>query len=120
MGSGGRDDAEVTPAAGLVARDVVVLVGAGWRGRTAGLTDRLGEGGEVVGGGRRRHELAVVADQFPASGGGEAAGVWFTQVVRVRLGERGEGADHRGRVTVDVGQRGNRLPGTAIPGATPW
>jgi hypothetical protein len=46
--------------------------------------------------------------------------VWFAQVVRVRLGERGEGADHRGRVTVDVGQRGNRLPGTAVPGATPW
>jgi hypothetical protein len=95
---GGRDDAQVAAATGLVAGHVaVVLVGArGWRDRRAGrLTDGVGQGDQVVGGGRGRGEIAVVTNQIPASGGGEAAGVGLAQVVRVRLGERCQGADNR-------------------------
>jgi hypothetical protein len=101
---------------------MVVLVGArGWRdGGTGGLAYGIGQGDQVVGGGWGRGELAVVTHQVPASGGGEAAGVGLAQVVGVRLGERREGADDGRRVAVDVGQSGNRLSGTAVPGAAPW
>jgi hypothetical protein len=44
----------------------------------------------------------------------------LAQVVRMRLGERREGADDGRRVVVDVGQSGDRLSGTAVPGAAPW
>lgn len=119
---GRRDDAKVAAAAGLVAREVVVPVAArGWRnGRPGRLSDGVGQGDQVVGGGRGRGEIAVVTNQIPASGGGEAAGVGLAQVVGVRLGERGEGADDGRRVVVDVGESGDRLSGTAVPGAAPW
>src|SRR5512138_3935248 len=108
------------PAAGLVAGEVL-LVGAGRRGRRAGgLAHGVGQGDQVVGGGGRRREIAVVAHELPASGGGEAAGMRLAQVVRVRLGERRQGADDGGRIAVDVGQCGDRLSGTAVPGAAPW
>ena len=91
------------------------------RRRGAGrFADGVGQGDQVVGRRGRRREVAVVADQLPASGGGEAAGVRFTQVVRVGFGEGGQRADDSRGVAVYVGQRGNRLSGTAIPGAAPW
>src|SRR6185295_16452878 len=79
-----------------------------------------GEGDQVVGGRGRGREIAVVPDEIPASGGGEAARVRLAEVVRVRLGERRQGADDGGRIAVDVGQCGDRLSGTAVPGAAPW
>jgi len=105
-----------------MAGEVVIFIGArGWRDRGPGrLADGVGQGDQVVGGGRGWGEIAVVAHQVPASGGGEAAGVGFAQVVGVGLGERREGADDGGRVAVDVGQSGDRLSGTAVPGAAPW
>jgi hypothetical protein len=111
----------VAAAAGLVARKVVLLVAArGWRGRTSRFPHRVGQGDQIIGGGRRRGEITVMPHEFPASGGGEAAGVRLAEVVRVGLGERREGADDGGRIAVDVGQCGNRLSGTAVPGAAPW
>ena len=107
-------------AAGLVAGEVL-LVGARRRGRRPGrLAHGVGEGDQVVGGRGRGREIAVVPDEIPASGGGEAASMRLAQVVRVWLGERREGADDGGRVAVDVGQSGDRLSGTAVPGAAPW
>jgi len=93
------------------------------RGRRYGpgrLAYGLGKGDQIVGGGWRGRELAVVADQVPATRGGEAAGVRFAQVVRVRLGERRERTDDGGGVAVDVRESGDRRSGTAVPGATPW
>jgi hypothetical protein len=92
----GRDDAEMPAAARAVtvAREVVVLLRAGRRRRAGGLADRLGQRDQIVRGRRRWGELTVVANQLPAAGGGEAASVRFAQVVRVRLGEGREGADH--------------------------
>jgi hypothetical protein len=111
----------MTPAAGLVTGQALVVVGARrGRRRPGGLAHGIGQGDQVVGGGRRRGEIAVVPDKFPASGGGEAAGVRLTQVVRVGFGEGRQGADDRRGVAVDVGQRGDRLSGTAVPGAAPW
>jgi hypothetical protein len=100
-------------------RCVVRLVGARREGASR-LPDGLGQRDQIVRRGGWGCEVAVVADQFPASRGGEAAGVRLAQVVRVGFGERGEGADDRRGVAVDVGQRGDRLSGTAVPGATPW
>jgi hypothetical protein len=114
----GRDYAQVASAAGLVAREVFG-VGRGVD-RAGGFADGVGQGDQVVGGGGWGCEVAVVADQVPASGGGEAAGVRFAEVVRVGFGERREGA-HDGRgIAVYVGQSGDRLSGTAVPGAAPW
>ena len=108
-------------AAGLVTWQGILLVGArGWRGGSSRLAYRVGESDEVVGGGRRRSEVTVVAYEIPASGGGEAAGVGFAEVVRVRLGEGRERPDDGRGIAVDVGQGGNRLPWTAVAGAAPW
>lgn len=92
---GGRDDPQVTAPAELVTVAgvaLLVLAGSGWAGR---LAYRLGQRHQVVGGGRRGFELALVADQFPAPGRGERASVRLAQVVRVRLGECRERADDR-------------------------
>ena len=108
-------------AAGLVTRQGILLIGArGWRGGSSRLAHRVGEGDQVIGGGGWRGEIAVVPHEFPASGGGEAASVRLAQVVRMGLRERREGSDDGGRVAVNVGQSGNRLSGTAVPGAAPW
>jgi len=110
----------VAAAARLMAGEVVVVLGArGWR-RAGGFADGVGQRDQVVRGGGWRREVAVVADQIPASGGSEAAGVRFAEIVRVWLGEGGQRADHCGGVAVDVGQGGDRLSGTAIAGAAPW
>lgn len=108
-------------AAGLVTRQGILLVGArGWRGGSSRLPYRVGEGDQVIGGGWGRCEIAVVPHEFPAPGGGETASVRLTQVVGVGLRERREGSDDGGGVVVNVGQSGNRLSGTAVPGAAPW
>jgi hypothetical protein len=104
-----------------MARESLCLVGARRRrGRAGRLTDGVGQGDQVVGGGRGWGEIAVVPHEFPASGGGEAAGVRLAEVVRVGFGEGCQGPDNRRGVAVDVGQRGDSLSGTAVPGATPW
>ena len=105
---------------GLMTREVVVFVGARRWGRAAGFADGVGQGDQVVGRGGWGREVTVVADQVPASGGGEAAGVRLAEVVRVRLREGGQRADHGGGIAVHISQRGYRLPGTAIAGAAPW
>ena len=56
----------------------------------------------------------------PAPGGRKAAGVGLAKVVRVRLGERGQRPDDGRRLVVNVGQRGDGRPGTAVAGAAPW
>jgi hypothetical protein len=108
----------VAAAAGLVAGEVLGVVRR--IERAAGFADGVGQGDQVVGGGGWGREVAVVADQVPASGGGEAAGVRFAQVVRVGFGERREGTDDSRGITVDIGQGGDRRSGAAVPGAAPW
>lgn len=88
--------------------------------RPSGFTYGVGQGNQVVRGGRRWLELAVVADQFPAAGGGEAAGVRLAQVVGMGLGVGGKGTHDRGRLRIHVRQRRDRQPGAAIAGAAPW
>ena len=90
------------------------------RHRTAGLPNRLGQGNKIIYAMRRRVELALVPDKIPTTRCGEAAGVLFAEVVRMRLGERGERTDDGGRVGVHVGQRRDGKPGAAVAGATPW
>jgi hypothetical protein len=114
----GRDHSEVAAAAGLVSGQGL-FIGAGGDG-AGRFPYGVGQGDQIVGGRRRWGEISVVPDQVPASGGGEAAGVGFAQVVRVGLGERGERPDDGGGIAVDVGQSGDRLSGTAVPGAAPW
>jgi hypothetical protein len=46
--------------------------------------------------------------------------VRLAQVIRMGFGERRERTDDSGRIAVDVGQGGDRLSGTAVPGAAPW
>lgn len=110
----------MSSAAGLVAGEVVGVVARGWWRGAGGLADGVGQGDQVVGRGGWGCEVAVMADQVPASGGGEAAGVWFAEVVGVWFGERREGAHDGRRIVVNVGQSGDRLSGTAVPGAAPW
>jgi hypothetical protein len=118
-----RDDPQVAPATRLVAtlttlvREVLM---AGWWRRSRRFTDRLGERHQIIGGGRRRRELASVPNQLPTTWGGQAPGVGLTQVVRVRLGESGERTDDSGGLVIDIGQRGYGLAGAAVSGATPW
>jgi len=64
----------------------------------------LGQRYEIVRAGRRVLELAFVPDQIPTPRGGKPAGVTLTQVVRVRFGVRGEGADDGGGVGIDICQ----------------
>jgi hypothetical protein len=67
-----------------------------------GLAYGLGQRHEIVRAGRRVLELAFVPDQIPASRGGKPAGVTLAEVVRVRFGVRGEGADDGGRVRINI------------------
>lgn len=90
------------------------------RHRTAGLPNRLGQRDKIVHAMRRRVEFALVPYKIPTTRCGEAAGVLFAEVVRMRLGERGERTDDGGRVGVHVGQRRDGKPGAAVAGATPW
>src|SRR6266511_1781902 len=81
---------------------------------------RLGEGHQIVAARRWRYVVAVVAHQVPAARRGQAAGVLLAQVVRVRLGEGRERADHRRGVGVDIGQRGDSRLRATVAGTTPW
>src|SRR5690606_15345108 len=88
------------------------------------LPHRFCQGDEVIGRRRGRGELPLVADQLPPAWGGQAKGVSFTQVVRVRFGERSERTDHRSRIRIYVrqggyGRRGASIAGTA-PACPPW
>ena len=88
--------------------------------RTSRLADGVGQGDQVIRGGGWWFELAVVADQFPAAGGGEAAGVRLAQVVGMGLGVRSQWPHDRGRLRIHVRQRRDRQPGAAVAGAAPW
>ena len=85
-----------------------------------GFPNGVGEGHKIVRGGRRRLELAVVADEFPAPGSGEAPGVRLTEIIRMGLGVRSQGTHDRGRFRIHVRQRRDRQPGAAVAGAAPW
>jgi hypothetical protein len=87
---------------------------------TSRLTYGVGQCDQVVRGGGWGFELAVVADQFPAAGGGEAAGVRLAQVVGMGLGVGSEGPHNRGRLRIHVRQRRDRQPGAGVAGAAPW
>jgi hypothetical protein len=69
-----------------------------------GLAYGLGQRHEIVRAGRRVLELAFVPDQIPTPRSGKAAGVTLAEVVRVRFGVRGEGADNGGRISIDICQ----------------
>jgi hypothetical protein len=88
--------------------------------RPGSLPNCVGEGHKIVGGGGRRLELAVVADQFPPTGRGEASGVRLAQVVGVRFGIGSQWTHDRGRLRIHVRQRRDRQPGAAVAGAAPW
>ncbi len=66
-----------------------------------------------------RGELALEPHHLPAARGGEPVRVLGAQVVGVRLGLRGERADDRRRVGVDVGERGHRELGAPGPRTPP-
>jgi hypothetical protein len=84
------------------------------------LPNGVGQGHQVVRGGRRGLELPVVTDQFPTAGGGEAAGVRLAQIVGMGLGVRSQWPHDRGRLRIHVRQRRDRQPGAAVAGAAPW
>jgi hypothetical protein len=66
----GRDHPEMAAST-----DVGLIGFLAWGRGAGGLTDRLSEGDEVVAGGRRRTELAVMPYEIPAAGRREAARV---------------------------------------------
>jgi hypothetical protein len=94
-----------------------IFSGRGWPAR---LTDRLGEGDQVVDVVRRRIEFALVPNEIPATRRGQAAGVLLAEIVRMRLGECGERSDDGGGVCVDIRQRRHSQPGAAVARAAPW
>ncbi len=83
------------------------------------LAYRLGQRDQIVLAGRRRIKLALGSDKLPAARSSQAPSVPFAQVVGVGLGEGGEGADDRGRVGVDIGQRGDGQLRTTVSRAPP-
>jgi hypothetical protein len=106
---GWRDDPEVAAPSDLARRPAGHTAGrllhAG--GGASGLPNRLGQGDQVV---RARYgclELTEVADELPAAGRREAAGVAVAEVVRVGFGIGGQRADDGGGVRVDVRQGGD-------------
>src|SRR5579875_2034419 len=86
------------------------------RGRGSRLPDRVRERLQVV-----LHLRAAVdrqPDDLPSPGRGQPVGVPAAEVVTVRLHVRGERAEHRRGVTVDIGEGVDRGPvagGTAAP-----
>jgi hypothetical protein len=90
------------------------------RRRTSGLTNGLSERNEIVNAARRRIELAVMPDEFPSAGRGQAACVLLAEVIRVRLIEGGKRTDDGGRLGVDIGQRRDCQTWAAVARATPW
>lgn len=100
------------------ARVVVHLVSL--HRRPGGLADGVGERDKIITAWRRGFELSVRADHVPAARRGQATCVLLAQIVRVGLGERGQRTDNRGRIGIDIGQRRDGLPGTAIAGAASW
>ena len=86
---------------------------AGWC--TGGLAHGVGERLEVVAAGAGRGGVDGEADDLPAARRREPLRVLGTQVVAVRFGVGGEGAENGGGVRVDVRQR--RDGGTAASGA---
>ena len=61
LGRGGRDDPEMAAAAEFAVAGRLVAVD----GRAGRLTDRLGEGDQVIGGGRGFGVLPLVPDHVP-------------------------------------------------------
>src|SRR6266536_995038 len=114
------DDTQVTAAADRQAGRRSRLVHPATAAGAPRLAYRLGERDQVVAAGRGRLVLPVVPDQVPAARRGEAARVRLTQVVGVRLGERRQWPDHRGRLGVHIGQRRDRRLGAAVTRTTPW
>src|SRR5690349_21877627 len=94
----------------------IFALGDGTRRLAHGLCERH----KIVVGRWGRTELTVVANEVPAAGGGQAAGMGLAEVVGVRLGKRRERADHRSRLRVDIRQRRDGLPGTSVARASPW
>lgn len=68
---------------------------------------------------RRRSQIPVVPDQFPASRGGQATGVRFAEVVGVGFDRPRERADHRGGGGVDIRQGGDRRLPAVVTRAAP-
>ncbi len=83
--------------------------GAAWLiARASGLTNRIGQGFEVITGRLERIGIRRDAHDLPADRGRESLTVCCTQVVAVRLGICGEWTQHRGGICVDIGQRRHR------------
>ena len=85
--------------------------------RPGGFANGVGECLEVVAVGEDGARVDIEADNLPAARHGQPAGVLFAQVVGVRLCVRGERADDRGRVGVDVSERRDRRPAAGGPRA---
>jgi hypothetical protein len=90
------------------------------RCRPGRLADRLGERHEIIDGARRRVELPVVPDDFPAPRRRQTAGMLLTQVVGMWFGGRGERPDDGGRIRIHVRQRRDCQTWAAVARATPW
>jgi len=71
---------------------------------TGRLAHRVGQSFEVVPGGLRGGRTVRQPDDFPAARSGQPLTVFGAQVVAVGLGIRGERAEDRGRVGIDVRQ----------------
>lgn len=117
LGPARWDDAEVAAASEL-AQLLVGLVPLDRR--PGGFPHGVSERDEIITTGGRGFELSIVADHVPAARCGQATCVLLAQIVRVGLGERGQRTDNRGRIGIDIGQRRDGLPGTAIAGAASW
>jgi hypothetical protein len=86
--------------------------GFGNRDRTTDLTNRIGEGEQVVGGGTRCRRIRGESHDLPTARCRESLAVQVAQVVGVRLGVRRKGTQYGDLVDVDIGQGVDRATGT--------
>ena len=98
------------PGRSFKGRVDAALALAGFRrgGPGGGFPDGVGKGEEVIGSGTCRAGRHGQAQHFPAARDGQGPGVLFTQVVAVRLGVGGQGAQDCGGVGVNIRQSGHR------------
>src|SRR5699024_2187009 len=107
---------EVTAPARLGGRPLRGLLRLG----TTRLAHGLRQRGQLVTGGLRSTELALVTHHLPALRHGETLRVLFTQVIGVWFHRCRQRADHGGRIPVGVSQGGHSGLETARPRTLPY
>ncbi len=102
---GSSENPQVTPSGALNCARRNIRNHRGRRGRAAGrIPHRIGEGFEVVNRGAELVRIEVEAHNVPATGHRHPLCVHLAQVVAVRIRVGRQRAEHRGALTVDIGQ----------------